>query len=63
MVKGVVLVAFDNDLFKISFSEVPLENRVPSKLFQKASAALCAILFCRCTTFADLFVDRVWFVG
>ena len=63
VMEGVVLVSFDDDLFEISFSEVPLPNRVPSKFFQKASATFCAVLFCCCATFADSFVDRVWSVG
>ena len=63
VVEGVVFVSFDDDLLEISFSEIPLPNRVPSKFFQKASATLCAVLFCRSTTFADSVVDGVRFVG
>ena len=63
VMEGVVLVLFDDDLLEVSFSEIPLPNRVPSKFFQKASAALCAVFFCRSTTFADPVMDGVRPVG
>ena len=58
VVKWVVLVFIDGDLFEVSFSEVPVMYRIPGKFFQKASATFCAVFFGFGTTFTDEIVDQ-----
>ena len=50
----------DNFFDKLSCSDVPLEDRIPSKFFQKAAALFSAPAFGNSAPITDIVVDRFW---
>ncbi len=58
MIKWVILDNCDNFFNKLSCPDVPLEDCIPGKFFQKAAALFSAPAFGNSATVADVVVDR-----
>ena len=59
MIKRVILCDRDDFLDELSCSDIPLEDRIPGKFFQKAAALFSAPAFGDSATVTDVVVD--WF--
>jgi len=58
VIKWVILCDRDDFFNKLLFSNVPLEDRVPGKFFQKAAALFSAPALGNSAAVTDVVVDR-----
>src|SRR5258706_12430664 len=60
VIKWVILFDHNNLFDKLSGSDIPLEDRIPSKFFQKAAALFPTPAFGDSATVTDVVMDGFW---